>query len=211
MTKPRTRRLVAPGLWKLDTDLYEIRVRALNQHSGKILSRWRTFQGTLAEALAERERLHEGLRGGVITKPARETLSDFARSWLSTRLARGDWRETTARRYAEALDLHILPRFSAAYVDALTPRDIERALADWASEYQRATVNGWLRVFRTMLNDAVANGLIAINPAARVRALRERTDDDGDEDDWGNALAPAELDLYLRAWRDLYPEHYALG
>jgi hypothetical protein len=28
--------------------------------------------------------------------------------------------------------------------------------------------------------------------------------------DWANALSPEELDGYLRAWRDLYPEHLPL-
>jgi integrase len=209
MTKPRKRR-VAPGLWKLDTDLYEIRVRALSPHSGKMLSRWRQFRGTMADALAGRERLQRQLRGDLVEPKARETLTDYARSWLNTRLARGDWRETTARRYVECLELHVLPRFGAAFVDALTPRDIERALAHWAETYQRATVNSWLRVLRTMLNDAVASGVVAANPAARVRALRERRNEDGDEDDWANSLAPVELDPYLRAWRELYPEHFAL-
>jgi len=209
MTKPR-KRLVAPGLWKLDTDLYEIRVRGLCPHSGKMRSKWRNFRGTVAEAMAERERLHGELTGAIVSAKERELLSDFARSWLSTRLARGDWRETTAKRYAEALDLHILPRLGAAFVDALTPRAIERALTEWAATYQRATVNSWLRVMRTMLNDAVGSGLITTNPAANVRALRERRDEEGDEDDWANALAPAELEPYLKAWREHYPEHFAL-
>lgn len=96
---------MAPGLWKLDTDLYEIRVRALSPHSGKMLSRWRQFRGTMAEALAERELLQGRLRGELVEPKARETVTDFARSWLSTRLARGDWRETTAQRYVECLEL----------------------------------------------------------------------------------------------------------
>ena len=103
----------------------------------------------------------------------------FAKSWLSTGLARGDWSETTARRYAESLDLHILPRLGGAFVDALKPRDVERAIAEWASKYERATVNGWLRVLRTVLNAAMAGELVPANPASAVRALRERTDDEG--------------------------------
>lgn len=61
-----------------------------------------------------------------------------------------------------------------------------------------------------MLNDAVAHGVIANNPAARVRAIRERSDDEGDEDDWANALTPIELDTYLRGWLELYPARLPL-
>jgi hypothetical protein len=84
------------------------------------------------------------------------SLSTFARSWLTTRLVRADWRRTTARRYAESLDLHVLPNSGHVFLDKLTPRAIELALAEWAGEYARATVNSWLRVLRTLLNDAVA-------------------------------------------------------
>jgi integrase len=201
---------VAPGLWQLNTDLYEIRVRGINPKTGKMSSRWRQFRGTRNEALAERAQLHDNLRSEVLPAPARETLSIFARSWLSMRLARADWRETTARRYAESLDLHVLPSLGHVFLDKLTPRAIEIALAEWALKFARATVNSWLRVLRTLLNDAVAQGVIASNPAARVRALRERSDDEGDEDDWANALAPPELDAYLRSWQSLYPEHAPL-
>jgi hypothetical protein len=132
MTKPwtsgRKRRLVAPGLWQLDTDLYEIRVRGMSPQTQKMVSRWRTFQGSPAQAFQERERLRDELKSEPVERPARETLQTFARSWLSTRLARGDWRETTARRYAESLDLHILPRLGDLFVDALKPRDIEEAI-----------------------------------------------------------------------------------
>jgi integrase len=206
MTKPRKRQL-APGLWKLDTDLYEIRVRALSPHTGKMVSKWHKFRGSLSDAKNERQRLQEELRGHAPAQ-AKETLADFATSWLSTRLARGDWRETTARRYAEALDLHVLPRLGGRLVEALTPREIEQALAKWAQAFKPATVNSWLRVLRTVLSDAVASGLLTANPAARVRALRERREEDGDE--LSNALVPSELDPYLRAWREHYPEHFAL-
>jgi integrase len=210
-SKPRKkRRQVAPGLWQLNTDLYEIRVRGISPTTGKMTSRWRQFEGSRRDALKERERLHEELKNEAQPTAARETLSIFARSWLSTGLARADWRETTARRYAESLDLHVLPSLGHVFVDELTPRAIERALGDWAQKFARSSVNSWLRVLRTVLSDAVAQGMIANNPAARVRALRERRDDDGDEDDWANALSPGELDVYLRAWRELHPEHLPL-
>lgn len=206
----RNKRRIAPGLWQLNTDTFQIRVRGINPATGKMDGRWKTIQGTRLDAIKERERLHAELTTVAEVQAARERLEAYVRSWLSTGLARGDWRETTARRYAESLDLHVLPSFGHLFIDELTPRLIERALSEWALDHARSTANSWLRVLRTVLNDAVAHGLITSNPAARVRALRERTDDEGDEDDWANALSPAELDPYLRAWRDLYPEHLPL-
>ena len=206
----KKKRKIAPGLWQLNTDSYEIRVRGINPATGKMDSRWRLFQGSRVEAVKERERLHADLTTLPEAQVAREKLVVYARSWLSTGLARGDWRETTARRYAESLDLHVLKSLGQLFLDELTPRLIERALGEWAEQHARSTVNSWLRVLRTVLSEAVSHGLIATNPAERVRALRERQDDDGDEGDWANSLSPDELDAYLRAWRELYPEHLPL-
>jgi len=99
-------------------------------------------------------------------------------------------------------------------VSKLTPAAIELALGDWTGPYGRAALNGWRRMLRTLLNDAVAQKLVADNPAARVRALRARVEDDLDHDadldqdadslDDSNALSPKELDHYRRSWRKLY-------
>ena len=130
----QTTRKVAPGLWQLNTNLYEIRVRGTNAQTGKMYSRWRHFEGTRMEAFAEHARLQDELRTapppqpraarksevqtttdavttaeGTAATPQRETFATFPLSWLTLRLARADWRETTAERYAVALDLHILP------------------------------------------------------------------------------------------------------
>ena len=235
------KRQIAPGLWQLNTNLYEIRVRGTNAQDGKMYSRWRTFAGTRMEAFAEHARLQDELRTAPPPQPRAakrrqvaateaasgtdatnaietnaatpqvETLATFALSWLSIRLARGDWRETTAEKYAVALDLHILPMLGRTPLEELKARAIEHALTEWAKKYERSTVNGWLRALRTLLNDAMADGLIAHNPASRVRALRERSSETGgDEDDWANALSPTELDAYLRSWKLLYPEHLPL-
>jgi integrase len=227
----QTKRKIAHGLWQLNTNLYEIRVRGTNAQTGKMYSRWRQFQGTRMEAFAEHARLQDELRTAPPPQPRAakkataqpttstdlrasqepETLATFALSWLGIRLARGDWRETTAEKYAVALDLHILPMLGRTPLEELKARSIEHALTEWAKKYERSTVNGWLRALRTLLNDAMADGLIAHNPAARVRALRERSGEaEGDEDDWANALSPTELDAYLRSWKALHPEHLPL-
>jgi integrase len=211
MTKPR-KRLVAPGIWQLKTDLFLLRVRAISPHTGKMEARKRLFQGSKSDARSERERLREEIEcDEPIAQVQRETLEAFARSWLSTRLARADLRESTAQRYAEGLDLHILPALGAMHLDALTPRLVETAVTEWAAKYKPATVNGWLRLLRTLLREAQAHGLTKTNAALAVRALRERGEDDFDDDaDVYNALAPNQVGPYLHAWRALYPEHHPL-
>ncbi len=206
-----TERRVAPGIWQLKKDLFNIRVRGKCPRTGKMTARWRKFEGSKAEALMARENWRAEIEEGELTAK-RETLSAFAASWLSTKLSRGDLRASTARRYAESLDLHILPALGDVYVDALTVHGIEAALTQWAGKYESSTANSWLRVLRTVLATACAEQLIASNPAVSVHALREGPDEEDDDDDGEltNALTPTQLGDYLSSWHVLYPSDYPL-
>jgi hypothetical protein len=86
----RKKRKIAPGLWQLNTDSFEIRVRGINPASGKMESRWRTFQGTRLDATNERERLYAELTTLPEAQGSRERLEAYVSSWLSTGLARDD-------------------------------------------------------------------------------------------------------------------------
>lgn len=195
---------IGPGIWQLKKDKFSIRVRVKDPRTGKWIARWRTFAGTRAKAFRVRETWREELLAEVSGElQSRETVGDFARSWLGTKLDRGDLQPSTAVRYAQALDLHILPEFGGSYVDVVRSRDVEQWLARKARRYAARTCNSWLRVFRTLLSDAVRHGLIDVNVAGRVRALRERG---GPE----NSLTVAELQRYLKAWKKLHPRFYPL-
>ncbi len=206
-----TQRRVAPGIWQLKKDLFNIRVRGKCPLTGKRTARWRKFEGTKAEALVAGENWRAEIEEGELTAK-RETLSAFAASWLTTKLNRGDLRDSTARRYAESLDLHILPALGDTYLDSLTVRGIESALVKWGSEYEQSTANSWLRVLRTLLAAACAQQLIPSNPAMAVRALRDRREEEDDDDDGEltNALTPTQLGEYLASWQALYPDDYPL-
>jgi len=156
------------------------------RHALRIVSEVAGWQGHPPEMLQKMlERLRQELMAPPQTQvPTLEpsTVGDFAQSWLKLKLKRGDIHTTTAGRYADALDLHVLPRFGSFALHALTPSAIDQAIAEWSGKYARETVNGWLRVLRTMLADAVAQKLIPDNPASMVRALRERVEDEEDDE-----------------------------
>lgn len=205
MTREKKTR-VAPGIWQLKKDKFSIRVRVQHPRTGKWFGWWRTFEGSRAEALRARETWREELLAELDgTANRRETVGDFATSWLAMKLDRGDLQPSTAERYAQSLDLHILPEFGTVYLDRLAGRDIESWLARKAPSFAPRTCNSWLRVMRTLLGDAVRLGIIAANPAAQVRALRERG---GDEE--SNALTIAEFGRYLDAWKRLHPRFHPL-
>lgn len=101
------------------------------------------------------------------------------------------------------LDLHIVPELGEYYLDALTPADVTM----WRDKQEGmpSTINTRLRVFRTLINDAVADLDLARNPAARVRALREKR-----AEDEPNSLTPEELGKVLAYLREHEPTWYAL-
>jgi integrase len=162
-------------------------------------------QATRAEALAVLETLRTELQvqdaapaqtplpAPVPTSP--ETLGDFAASWLAVKTGRRDLAPSTANRYATALD-HLSERLCGTPLLAVSRREIQDWMTAGRKKYAAQTVNGWLRVLRACLSDAVADGKIAQNPAALVKALRVEVDLEET-----NSLPPGELRAVLDALR----------
>lgn len=63
---------------------------------------------------------------------------------MTMKLARNDLSPSTARKYGDALDLHILPVFGDVMLDQLEPRDISLWLASKAERYVPASCNSYL-------------------------------------------------------------------
>lgn len=196
---------VAPGIWQLKKNQFSVRVRVQNPRTNQWVGRWRTIDGTKADALRLREQWRAELEAEVAGHAtAQMTVKTFAHSWLATKLERADLEPSTAARYAYALDLHVIPALGDAHLDSLEVRDVERWLASQTSKYAARTANSWLRVLRSVLADAERQGLVTRNVARNVRALRERTPEEE------NSLTAEELRKVLKECRAHYPQHYTL-
>lgn len=104
------------------------------------------------------------------------TLGSFAKSWLTTKLERGDLAPSTANRNATALD-HLSPWLKKMALSEIAPRDVERwMVAAKKQGYAPGTVNSWLRVLRALLSDALRDRLVGVNAAQQVRALIDNVD-----------------------------------
>src|SRR5690349_10073001 len=130
-------------------------------------------------------------------------LSDYARSWLRTKLP--ELKPSTADKYASVLDLHILPALGDHFIDAIMPADVLK----WrdAQDAKPGTVNTRLRVLRTLLADAASDLDLPRNPAQRTHAVRDRRDRDADP----NTLSAEQLAKVLGylgkhepAWHPLF-------
>jgi integrase len=171
------------------------------------------------KVLAQRE---AEVRVGVHRLPANRTptFAEFAAEWLERQRARG-LRPKTLEAYEDALDHHLLPTFGALRLGAITRRDVDAYLVarvavrrprrrgtkkdetPEAVPFAAATINKSLVVLKAMLRDAVEQGHLTENPAAKVRAIREP-----DREETLHVLQPDEIARLLDAaedpWRTLY-------
>lgn len=204
-----------------------VRVRVRDPRTGREVDRPRFVPGSMREALRVQAEMRAEVRErGRVT---RTRLSAYASSWLARK--RSALSVATLDRYAVALEDHILPELGQWYVDAITPdacvawRDaaaartyeVRRRTRDpktraWVETvevhpYGPRTVNGWLRVLRSVLADACVELRVGPSPASRLRALPEpAVYDDADP----NVLTAAELGALLVALRETAPSWYAL-
>ena len=157
---------------------------------------------TVQEAFDARKALLQELLGGC-DQAKKMTLRAYAHSWLASKTLRLAF--STAGRYATALDLHIIPALGDLYLNALTRRDVEDWMVFEARKHQPRSVNGWLRILKTLLGDACDEFQFP-NPAARVKPLPEPQMDEDDP----NALTETELAALLEAFRNHQPRHFPL-
>jgi integrase len=196
-----------PGVWRLPSGGYHVRTSAIDPRTGRLLPRKRNLPtATLAEAIQEVGRLRQIAKaGGTVRDPKQPTLTAFARSWLETHLPRMT-SDLAKARYAEALDLHVLPELGAFFVDQIFDRDLEVWLTKPRKDhrgraYSPHTVNGWWRVLKMVLQAAARQHRLP-DPTAGVKPLplpqREHE----------NSLTPEELRAFLDAAKRLYPQWY---
>jgi integrase len=101
----------------------------------------------------------------------RITFGDYANRWYAAQ----DLALSTMQGYRHGLEEHLLPAFEAAALAEILPLDV----AGWekrerAAGYAESSVRLWRRLLHLVLADAVEEGLIVSNPAARRRGRGRR-------------------------------------
>lgn len=95
-------------------------------------------------------------------RPAVETFSAYAESWLKMRADSGRIKPRTTALYRALLDRHLLPTFGDQPMTAITPSDVKRWYADLdTGPSGRANCYGLLR---TIAGEAVDDGVIPVSP-----------------------------------------------
>lgn len=98
-----------------------------------------------------------------------------------------------------------MPGLGDYFLDAITNQDI--VLWRDAQTAKTSTINGWLRVLKTMLADATVAFNLPRDPSLRVSALSE-TSGDGYSEEEPNSLTAPELALFLDTARRVVPRRW---
>jgi hypothetical protein len=93
------------------------------------------------------------------------TLAAWVEEWLDAH----DVGPATFERYRSHLDLHILPRFGDAPLNAITRMAVKRWVRDLARTRADATVASILSLLSMIMGEAVEERRIAMNPCRRLR------------------------------------------
>ncbi|AZZ82572.1 site-specific integrase [Gordonia alkanivorans] len=136
---------------------------------------------TRAEVRDKLKAARERLDAGAPVRDASRTVGDWMRQWRTTTLAASDRKESTRDLYSNLSRRHLETEpFGATRLDRLKPSDIEGLVLSMRAQTKvrggetvRALSDSTIRqvytVLRAGLDGAVRDGLLAVNPAAKVK------------------------------------------
>lgn len=204
-----------PGIKNLNAGKFRVRVTMICPKTGRQMERERIVEArSIEDALAQRMTLQRELaapREESISSAPSTRLGELARSWLEERInakrptAKGGGfrlNPSTRERYVHSVENVLIPTIGEYRVGALSRKDFERWRDKLGEQYAASTVNGHLRIARTILRD------IGLGEIATIRGLDE--DDTRITDDEPNMLDADELVRFLDVARRIEREHYAL-
>src|SRR5438874_4751293 len=109
----------------------------------------------------------------VVTQPSAPTITcgEWLHQWRHTRVGH---RLATQQRDGNAINRHVVPTFGHVALTDITPIDVQRWVNELATVMAPSTVQRNFTVFAQALGAAVDAGLLAANPATRIRRPRPR-------------------------------------
>lgn len=131
----------------------------------------RFFYGkTQAEARTKADNAKARVKAGGPVRDATRRLGDWLHEWIETYLALSDRAESTKIMHAGYVRTWIVPTIGNVPVGNLTVNDVNRMLLQMkAAGKADSTRRNAYTTLRKSLDDAVTNGLLATNPAHRIR------------------------------------------
>lgn len=199
------------GIRRLREGVYRIRVTWIDPRTGRKEDERRIVQcGSLEEAAKVRADLATELAHRDAEETAeRQQVRAYARSWLLARLPK--LKASTQARYARDLD-KVIEGLGDIYVDQLRPSDITAWLSRRIQVEAAGTVNGYIRVLRTMLADAQVEFGLKHSPMERITIYPDKRKGKAERKDGPeNMLTAEEMGRFLVELKKRFPQWYALA
>ena len=138
--------------------------------------RWETIGPSRREAERALTARKREVDTGTWREPSSETLASYAERWLAHRDparvgggGRTRLSPSTFEGYRLNLRRHVLPRLGDRTLSSLRTEDVDRLIAELEADGKAAgTVRNVIVPLRKLLGDAVRQGLLLANPAARA-------------------------------------------
>lgn len=128
---------------------------------------------TQAEAKGKAQAARERLEQGAPIRDATRTASDWLAEWRGTFLQASDRAPSTKQLYAGLTVRHVEPAIGRTPLGEVRPSDVTRVLLTMERGGSAAsTRRNTYAAMRSAFDDAVADGLLALNPVLRVRRPR---------------------------------------
>lgn len=129
------------------------------------------YGATAAECRKELKKVRQRIEEGKPAKDAPDTVSSWLKRWRESSLAASDRKATTKSLYGSLSRKHLeATAIGEKRLDRLKPSDVEALIVELrGNKLADSTVRQVYTVLRQALDVAVRDGLLAANPAAKVK------------------------------------------
>lgn len=163
-----------PGIKRLKdipdgTRRWQVTRTWVDPKTGRRVFRRQVVEGEIGDAVAARAALSPERKGSAKPRPR---FGSFAGDWLERHAKRQRLSPSTRERYAGDV-AQLTVEWGDWWVDAIDVEAIEDWQADVGEQFAAATVNGWHRTLRLILDAARRRGHVAENAARQVTTVPE--------------------------------------
>jgi integrase len=129
------------------------------------------YGATAPETRARAAELRSRVAEGQPAKDRKQTVKAYAQQWIETSLEASDRKQTTKTLYAGVTRTHILSSsIGRLTFDRVGPSHVEGWVVElWRKGLAESTIRSAYTVLRAILDTAVRDGAIGVNPAAAVK------------------------------------------
>lgn len=132
--------------------------------------RYSCYADTVKECRERERELREAVENGLYTRNRNLTLDKYYKEWKNAR--KGTIKGNTALGNESRYKNHIGPALGRRKIVDIEKREIIQLQQKLAEKFEPSTVNGIIVQLKTILNDAVAEGIISKSPAVGVKMLK---------------------------------------